>query len=232
VTEIATYFQAQSTGEEHIDWHLNSVYHLGGALNPKANQVGIGVEDVASPRLVSSSFSLGATTSRVVPKAGTQVLRWPVNGATNVPRTFTPAEEAPNPLPDVAPNTSVKVGTPIMLCGLSPQSGTANTYGPIWLETAYLVKGNAASTERVPNVRLLKAPKVVVATTGRLDVEIVSDDNLPVYGMEHCVFMVPKVPLDPNQLYSAVIGGGQQVAAANNTNYHFKEHSVSFTTGR
>ena len=44
----------------------------------------------------------------------------------------------------------------------------------------------------------VKGTEGCLATTGRLDVEIVSYDNLPVYGLKHCVFMVPKVPPAPD----------------------------------
>lgn len=97
---------------------MNTVYHLVGAMY-HGTDVGLGadIQDVpmgGTQRREEYRFGAlnGFQNSRVV--LGPRVLAtYPCDGSANIPTAFFPANETPNPFPNLDPNTSV--GPPIYL---------------------------------------------------------------------------------------------------------------------
>lgn len=221
VTELVNSFYRSSTGKEHVDAHLNSVYHLYGALSPEANEIGIGVQQTSTSSHVASALTLGASVSNVVTSSAT--VKWPVADAVGSPTAFYPATENPNPLPDLATSTSVGVGAPVMFCGARAQAGTSNTYGPI---TVSDVQMNDSKGSVMSNVRILRSSRAnVQAPTG---IDVVVDSNMDARWMHNCIFIVQKQPLTRNERYTVTIRGIQAGVAGDNS----INASWSFTTGQ
>lgn len=82
---------------------MNSVYHR--AMFLRAETTAFGYGSVGDCATIDFGRPMGATR--------TEVVVWPPDGATHVPRTFPSAQETPNPVPG-----STVVGTPITILGL------------------------------------------------------------------------------------------------------------------
>lgn len=196
-TEIVTNFFSDAGGNDHINFHLTSVYHLAGALDPSSNEVGVGVADTSIPsRYIPSSFTLGTTDQRLRPVEAIWV--WPTAGSVDMPRRFFPASETPNPFPDLGTNPSIAVGAPIMFCS------SHNDYAPLEILSIGLVdKG----TSRLPQSRVLHHPYVQVANQPGFENR--ADANLVELANSHCIFIVPKEELTAGSTYQVEIRARQ-----------------------
>jgi len=172
-------------GIEAIESFLHSVYHLYGLLEPRANQMGLGIDQTTRPGpLNSTSITLGTTDPLLLPLA--TVWHWPVDKQTSVEPRFVPSSELPNPAPDLA-----VAGTPIMFCG------SKGNYAPLGITRATL---KDTHTVRQMPIRLLRPAGVSVDAT--VDAQIITDANL---GTMHqgCVFLLPSVELEHGKTYEA-----------------------------
>lgn len=103
---------------------LNTVYHLSGALYDGAD-VGFGaaLQTVASGTSRHEEYRFGSLngyqTQRISLGAG-KLATYPCEGSSNVPTTFIPANESPNPFPTLT-STSQTLGPPIYLKVDAPQ---------------------------------------------------------------------------------------------------------------
>jgi uncharacterized protein YkwD len=190
-TEVIAWRRPTTSGADHLNWHLNSVYHLAGVLTPNANELGIGFTAAADdPSHVMSSITIGVTDRRLPPVKEPWV--WPVDGATQVPVSFVPYTEMPNPLPDVATNYSIKVGPPIMYC-----KRVNRTVG---MRVSVTGPNEVGSSQPLPSWVLKHSATTIMASPG---VEVRTDPNLG--NTRHCIFVVPKEPLRPGTRYELVM---------------------------
>ncbi|VCU69069.1 hypothetical protein PIGHUM_01129 [Pigmentiphaga humi] len=188
--EIISY---AAQGKPAIDSLLYSVYHLHAALDPRANQLGIGMDSTLTPGALSST-SLTLGQQRGAPGPVATIWHWPASGQTGVQPGFAPAGESPNPAPDLA-----VTGTPIMFCG------AAGNYAPLRLLDVSLIE--TATREAVP-LRVLKS--AAVQSDASLQAQVVDDPNLtPGVVYQMCVFMLPLRALDAGARYDVGISAGQ-----------------------
>lgn len=183
----------------HIKWHLNTVYHLWGALRPTANEVGFGLTSGTSPAVHHvSSVSLGTTDARLKPVNVSWV--WPVDGATKSPRAFIPATESPNPVSDWAPDSSIRVGAPIMFCA------SAGDYAKLTVTAAKLERVDG---EPIPgSIRILHHPDSSVSAEGmEVYADPIMEANYP--SMRSCVFLITRQPLAAATLYRVSVTATQ-----------------------
>jgi uncharacterized protein YkwD len=190
-TEVIAWIQRTTSGADHLNWHLNSVYHLAGVLTPNANELGIGFAIApGDSSSVMSSITLGVTDRRLPPVKEPWV--WPVDGATQVPVSFVPYTEMPNPLPDVATNYSIKVGPPIMYCRRVNRT--------VGMRVSITGLNEVGSSQTLPSWVLKHSSTAVTAPAG---VEVRDDKNL-VYE-PHCFFVIPKEPLQKGTQYELAL---------------------------
>ena len=201
-SEIITSFYSIATGRDHIGFHLNSVYHLAAAMDPAANEIGIGVSETSKPaRYIPSSFTFGTTDRRLLPVEPVWV--WPVDGASRVPRGFIAASESPNPLPDLAPDTTVTVGAPIMFCGSRNNNAALEITHLRFIESASQIAPKA----RVLHHRLTKVQNIS-------GMEAREDPNMSALSYSHCVFILPLDELAVDRAYTVsltALQGGARV---------------------
>ena len=190
-TEVIAWIRPTTSGADHLNWHLNSVYHLAGVLTPNANELGIGFTAAAEDSSrVMSSITLGVTDRRLPPVKEPWI--WPVDGATQVPVSFVPYSEMPNPLPDVATNSSIKVGPPIMYCRRVNRT--------VGMRVAGIEIAEAGRSQALPGWILKHSSTTVTAPAG---IEVRDDTNL-VY-TPHCFFVIPKEPLQKGTVYELAL---------------------------
>lgn len=194
--EAITSLYTSTSGKFHVDMLLNTVYHLGGLLIVSANEVGIGTDITTSPAYyASTSISLGTTDLRIRPLTPTWT--WPAPGAQDMPTTFMPASETPNPLPDFGPRPAV-VGAPAMLCS------SHSDHLPLQitsLRVQDMLNGShvASIVLHSPNATFSAGP----------DVQARPDSNLAALQLEHCVFVIPRAPWTPGRTFSIQVTGTQ-----------------------
>jgi len=189
--EVVSLASPTLSGSQHIDLHLNSVYHLHGVLTPTANEVGMGFSTSNTSGRTFGSISTGATDNRMLTVRNPWM--WPAADGVNVPTTFLPASEVPNPLPDVAPNTTISVGSPIMYCQRADNATRLEISSTSLIEQA---------SKKSEPVWLLKHASALVSNAA--SAEIRSDPNAT-QSAAHCVFLIPKSPLKPQTRYEASI---------------------------
>jgi hypothetical protein len=190
-TEVIAWKRPTTSGADHLDWHLNSVYHLAGVLTSNANELGIGFTAATDDSSrVMSSITIGVTDRRLPPVIEPWV--WPVDGATQVPVSFVPYTEMPNPLPDVATNYSIKVGPPIMYCRRVNRT--------VGMRVSITGLNEVGSSQTLPSWVLKHSSTTV---TGPVGVEVRDDRNL-VYE-PHCLFVIPKEPLQKGTQYELAL---------------------------
>jgi len=190
VNEVITHARP---GADAIEALLLTVYHLHGLLDPRANQVGIGVDSTVSPvPLDSTSLTLGTTNTAQLPMRS--VWHWPADKQSNVNPRFVPATEQPNPAPDLA-----VAGTPIMFCGAE------NNYAALHVYKAVLRESTASST--IP-IRILRNSSVQIEKI--VNATVITDANLtPTSLYQGCVFLLPTTPLEKGRHYWVEIEGFQ-----------------------
>jgi uncharacterized protein YkwD len=209
--EVIARIEPTQSGAEHLAWHLNSVYHLQRVLTPNANEIGVGFKSPAyAADYFTSSISLGVTDARMPSLKDPRV--WPVPSALDVPISFRPAEEVPNPLPDVAPNRSVMVGPPVMYCRKVEVTAA-------WSITSAQIIDSRSQT-RIESW-LLQQPYLVANALPQVEHRI--DPRLGQDGMD-CMFLVPKRPLEKGVRYDVSVGTSVRGVVANT--------AWSFTTAR
>ncbi|OVZ61858.1 hypothetical protein CDO46_18325 [Pigmentiphaga sp. NML030171] len=178
-------------GTEAIESFLHSVYHLYGLLEPRANQIGLGIDQITLPGpLNSTSITLGATAPGLLPV--TPVWHWPVDRQTDVAPRFLPSGESPNPAPDLA-----VTGTPIMFCG------SEGNYAPLHVLRVAVRKEHESN--ELP-LRLLRHSTVEIGEG--VNAEVVIDSNL---GTIHqgCIFLLPIVELESGKTYEVRLEASQ-----------------------
>ncbi|WP_420226513.1 CAP domain-containing protein [Pigmentiphaga litoralis] len=190
-TEVLARIGSTRSGANHINSHLNSVYHLAAILTPNANELGIGfaVESGGAPSVISS-ITIGTSDRRLPPVI--EPWTWPVKDATDVPTTFVPYSETPNPLPDVASNYSIQVGPPIMYC-----TRVIRTVG---MQVDFSGLNDVARARVVPGWILKHSSTQVTAPSGT---DVRNDSNL--IKAPHCVFVIPKEPLQKGTQYELTL---------------------------
>lgn len=189
--EVISLASPALSGSQHIDLHLNSVYHLHGVLTPTANEVGMGFSTSNTSGRTFGSISTGVTDNRMLTVRNPWM--WPAADGVNVPTTFLPASEVPNPLPDVAPNLAISVGSPIMYCQRSDSGNRLEISSTSFIE----------ETSKKPEpVWVLKHASALVSNA--VSAEIRSDPNAT-QSTAHCVFLIPKSPLKPQTRYEVSI---------------------------
>ncbi|MDX3907353.1 MAG: CAP domain-containing protein [Pigmentiphaga sp.] len=198
VVEIISY---DPPGVEAIESFLSSVYHLHGLLDPRANQIGIGVDRTTTPGpLSSTSITLGTTANGLL--ATGPLWHWPTGDQQDVNPRFAPARESPNPAPDLE-----IAGTPIMLCG------ALDNYAMLKISKAALQEEGSATT--VP-IRLLVS-SALQAQDG-VEADVVEDANLtPASIYQGCVFLLPTIPLEFGKTYEVQISATQAGEPVNAT---------------
>jgi len=189
-TEVIAQIDPTRSGRDHIDMHLNSVYHLHGILMPQTNEVGIGLGSLNSySTRVTSSITLGTTDSRM--RSSKDPFTWPVHTATEVPSSFAPSTEVPNPLAGVAANNSVLVGPPIMFCR-SVDLTYPWALGAIAIQEADQPQASIAAW-------VLKPAYLVTNTSP--SIEFRSDSRLGRVS-DNCIFLITKMALRPATQYT------------------------------
>jgi len=180
VAEVLTYVPP---GIDAVESLLHSVYHLHGVLEPRANQIGLGVDRTTTPGpLDSTSITLGTTDLSLLPIVS--AWHWPVGKQTDVNPRFVPASESPNPAPDLA-----VTGTPIMFCG------SEGRYAPLRIARAAMK--DARTLDKIP-LRLLRYVGVTVDAT--VDAQVITDANLRTVH-QGCMFLLPSVELEHGKTY-------------------------------
>jgi len=190
VGEVISYTQP---GAEAIESLLLSVYHLHTLLDPRANQVGLGIDTTATPaRLSSTSITLGTSSSGLLTVASTW--QWPAEGQRDINPSFAPSNESPNPAPDLP-----LAGTPIMFCG------AAGNFAPLHVSQVSLRE--EGSSFSVP-LRLLR--NEVVQVDKNTDAEIVIDPYLaPATVYQGCIFLLPVQVLQSGKKYRVQVEATQ-----------------------
>lgn len=201
--EVVSTAARDYSGANHVDLHLNSVYHLLGALLPNANEIGIGVSWPSAIGQVSLSITTGTTDSRLMPVKYPIV--WPADKAINTARQFVPAIERPNPLPDIATNFSVTVGSPVIYCR------RLDLKAPLTVTSAKLVD------------RLTQAPQAMyvlrhgtASVSGAIRADVLLDPN-PADISKQCIFLIPKTPLDVRRTYDVTVTSIEQGVSSETT---------------
>ncbi|WP_161567727.1 CAP domain-containing protein [Pigmentiphaga sp. H8] len=190
VGEVISYTQP---GIEAIESLLLSVYHLHALLDPRANQVGIGVDTTTTPaHLSSTSITLGSSSSGLLTTALTW--HWPAAEQTNINPSFVPSNESPNPAPDLS-----LAGTPIMFCG------AVGHFAPLHVSLVSLQEEGTSVS--VP-LRLLK--NEVVQVDKDIEADVVVDPQLtPASVYQGCIFLLPVEALQPGKNYLVQIEATQ-----------------------
>jgi len=190
VSEVISY---ADPGVAAIESLLLSVYHLHGLLEPRANQVGIGMDLTVTPtHLSTTSITLGTTKKGLL--TARSVWHWPTAQQINVNPRFTPASESPNPAPDLA-----TAGTPIMFCGAE------GNYAPI--RASKVVLREDGMTTETP-IRLLVNAAVKVESS--VNADVVVDTNLALSSVyQGCLFVLPTTELRPGKGYQVEIHADQ-----------------------
>lgn len=189
---------------------LNSVYHLSGAMYEGAD-VGFGAYmkttmiDATTWREEYRFGSLNGyeDTSRRITLGTNKVVSYPCQGSSNIPTKFLPAEESPNPFPEMTP-TSPPVGPPIYLKVDAPQVLTVNS---------------ASSSITLNGVSV---PFVVLNKDNDLNIDPLDPHKEP-YITANEVFVIPTVALKPNTSYRVTLNGTINSVAFN--------RSFTMTTG-
>jgi len=209
VVEVISYAQP---GLDAIESLLQSIYHLHGVLDPRANQVGIGSDVTSTPAPHSStSITLGTTGNGLM--NGPSVWHWPFDRQTGVNPLFLPANESPNPAPDLT-----SAGTPIMFCG-----GEHN-FAPLKVLNAALKE---LSADTPTPARLLINAQVQVDPT--IGTEVVIDPNLALSSIyQGCLFLLPMTELLSGKTYQVEIQveqGGVDIS----TSWSFETREADLT---
>ena len=165
---------------------LNTVYHLSGAMY-EGSEVGLGAY-LATTKVNAvtwrEEYSFGSligyqyTNQRVTLGTG-KVATYPCRGSVSIPTGFIPANETPNPFPDLDPNTAV--GPPIYLKVDEGQtltltsSSVVSQYGtrvPVTVLTAHLPKPDPHIGDNeifvVPNAALQPDTDYLVTLNGKV----------------------------------------------------------------
>ncbi len=187
---------------------LNTVYHLSGAMYD-GSEVGLGAY-LATTRISATTwreeYSFGSLNAyrfvnqRITLGTG-NVVTYPCQGSSNIPTSFEPANESPNPFIG-SQYASAIVGPPIYLKVDAPQVLTVN---PI----SSSVSQNG-----------LAVPFVVLNSTNDPNIDILDGKA---YITPNEVFVVPTVALKPNTSYQVTLNGTVNSVAFN--------RSFTLTTG-
>jgi hypothetical protein len=167
---------------------LNTVYHLSGAMY-EGSEVGLGAylatkvnattwrEEYSFGSLIGSRY----TNQRATLGTGT-VATYPCDGSVNIPTSFFPANETPNPFPYIT-DKKTSIGPPIYLKVDAGQSLTLTsnsvTSAGVNIPTAVLTNAND------PNRDIFNKP--YIATNE--------------------VFVVPTIALNPDKNYQVTLNG-------------------------
>lgn len=167
-------------GVKSMQHLINTVYHLSAAMY-QGGEVGFAVslQSIDSAGTQRDEYRFGSLNGFLKPDATVQLgagslATFPCEGSTGVATTFIPAEERPNPLPELN-LMSQKVGSPIYLkvdAGqtLVLQTGTVNKAG-VAVNTRVLTKANDPAQK-------IGAHEVFVIPTAALDTNSVYQINL------------------------------------------------------
>lgn len=171
---------------------LNTVYHLSGAMY-EGRDVGLGAY-LATTKINATTwreeYSFGSLNAYRHPDQPIRlgpgnVVSYPCQGSGNVPTTFEPANESPNPFIGSA-YASALVGPPIYLKVDAPQVLTVNPFSSSVTQNGFAV------------------PFVVLTNTNDPNVDIL--DGKP-YIAPNEVFVIPTVALAPNTSYQVTLNG-------------------------
>lgn len=187
---------------------LNTVYHLSGAMYD-GSEVGLGAY-LATTRINATTwreeYSFGSLNAyrfvnqRITLGAG-KVVTYPCQGSTNVPTSFEPANESPNPFVG-SPYASALVGPPIYLKVDAPQVLTVNPLSSSVTQNSVAVPFVVLNSSNDPNIDI---------RDGRA------------YITPHEVFVIPTVALKSNTSYQVSLNGTINSVAFN--------RSFTMTTG-
>jgi hypothetical protein len=163
---------------------MNTVYHLTGAMY-YGHDVGFGAElqTWSSGTSRREEFRLGSLNGFQNPHQdlllGTgNLASYPCQGSTDIPSSFAPADESPNPFPSITDRAQL-VGPPIYL---------KVDIGHILVVTSYSIKQNNT---------------VLPATM----IDWAYDQSVAREVGQNEVFLVPIVALTPNQTYQVTVNG-------------------------
>lgn len=207
VVEVISYARP---GVDAIESLLQSVYHLHGVLEPRANQIGIGSDSTSTPAPLSSTSITMGTSGRGLLTLGS-VWHWPVDGQADVNPIFYPANESPNPAPDLE-----SAGTPIMFCGAEGDFAPLRVIG-----VALQERESGAS---IP-ARLLVNERVQAEAGSNID--IVVDPNLALSSVyQGCVFLLPTTELQYGKTYQVSVHA-EQAGKDISTDWRFETRSAN-----
>jgi hypothetical protein len=163
---------------------MNTVYHLIGAMYP-GRDIGFGadIQTWSSGNSRREEFRLGSLNGYENPHQnivlGTRnMATYPCQGSTDIPSSFAPADESPNPFPNLT-LSSQKVGPPIYL---------KVDAGQVLVLTSYSVKQNNTT---IP----------VTLIDYNYDLSVAGEVG------QNEVFLVPSVALTPYTTYQVTVSG-------------------------
>lgn len=179
---------------------LNTVYHLSGAMYD-GSEVGLGAY-LATTRINATTwreeYSFGSLNAyrfvnqRITLGTG-NVVTYPCQGSSNIPTSFEPANESPNPFVG-SQYASAIVGPPIYLKVDAPQILTVNA-----INSSVALDGIAV-------------PFVVLTSANDPNIDILDGKA---YITPNEVFVIPTVALKPNTSYQVTLNGTVNSVAFN-----------------
>jgi hypothetical protein len=189
---------------------LNTVYHLSGAMY-EGRDVGLGAymkTNKINGTTWREEFRFGALNAYRHPDQPTmlgtnKIATYPCQGSSNIPTTFEPANESPNPFVGSVYAGAI-VGPPIYLKVDAPQVLTVNPISSSITQNDISVPFAALTNDNDPNKDPIK--------------------NEP-YVRTNEVFVIPTVALKPNTNYQVTLNGKVGSTA-------FPEIKFTMTTGQ
>lgn len=163
---------------------MNTVYHLIGAMYPGRDMgFGADLQTWSSGTSRREEFRLGALNGYENPLqnillGSRNLATYPCQGSTNIPSSFAPADESPNPFPNLT-LSSQKVGPPVYL---------KVDFGQVLVVTSYTIKRNNT---------------VIPATL----IDYAYDLSVAGEVGQNEVFLVPNLALTPYATYDVTLNG-------------------------
>jgi len=198
-TSAPTFPTMEERGASSMMSLLNTVYHLSGAMYEGAD-VGLGAYMITTKINTTTwreEFRFGSLngyedSSRRITLGTNKVVTYPCQGSSNIPPSFEPANESPNPFVGSF-YASTAVGPPIYL-----KVDTVNAVGAQQVITVDPLRSSI--TQKVNGMTVL-----FVVLTHSNDPN--KDPNGNPYITPNEVFVVPTTALNPNTTYQVTLNG-------------------------
>lgn len=191
-TSMPSFPTMEERGTNSMRNLLNTVYHLSGAMYD-GSEVGLGAY-LATTKINTTTWreeyrfgSLNAyryANQRITLGTG-NVVTYPCQGSSNVPTSFEPANESPNPFVGSA-YVSAIVGPPIYLKVDAPQVLAVNPISSSVTQNGFAVPFVVLTSTNDPNIDILDGKAYITPNE---------------------VFVIPTVALNPDKDYKVTLNG-------------------------